>query len=201
MAFRLIRKRKRFTPVLWNRCKISFKKWGLPTIIIRERVKYLGIVRARLLPAEWTLEDYLKYYPRMTSRERNRLTVYEAENMLMTAGRTQMLTQLFGTAPAAFGLQFSVGTGAISGVTSADTGIPNEFFRAAPSTGTTTGNQIDISTFFGALQANTTYTNAGLWGGAATGTLGSGTLMTHVLYALTKTSANSLTNDYLIQLL
>ena len=181
--------------------RLTRNKWGIPTVIIRERVKYLGVIRARLLPAEWTLEDYLRYYPRYTERERNRLTVYEAENMLMTAGRTQMLTQLFGTAPAAFGLQFAVGTGTISGVTSGDTTLATEFFRAAPSTGTTTGNQIDISTFFGALQANSTYTTAGIFGGAATGTANSGTLEAHVLYALTKTSANSLTNDYLIQLL
>ena len=176
-------------------------KWGLPTIIIRERVRYLGIVRARMLPAEWTEEDYLRYYPRYTKRERDRLTVYERKNMLMTAGRTQMLNQLFGTAPAAFGLYFAVGTGALGGVTSGDTLLATEFFRAVPSTGVTTGNQIDISTFFGATQANGTYTNAGIFGGAATGTANSGTLETHVLYALTKTSANSLTNDYLIQLL
>ena len=177
-------------------------KWGIPTIIIRERVRYLGIVRARMLPAEWTLEDYLRYYPHYTERQRNHLTVCEAENMLMTAGRTQILKQLFGSSAAAFGLYFSVGTGAISGVTPSDAILSNEFFRAAPSTGTTTGNQIDISTFFGAAQANATYTDAGIFGGAgATGSLLTGTLQTHVLYALTKTSANSLTNDYLIQLL
>jgi hypothetical protein len=177
-------------------------KWGIPTIIIRERVKYLGVVRARMLPAEWTHEDYLRYYPHYTERERNRLTVCEAENMLMTAGRTQILTQLFGTAPAAFGLYFAVGTGVISNVTPGDGSLATESFRAATSTGVVTGNQIDISTFFGALQANSTYTNAGLWGGSsATGSLGTGTLEAHMLYALTKTSANSLTNDYLIQLL
>ena len=181
--------------------QVTRNKWGLPTVIICERVKYRGVVRARLLPAEWTLQDYLRYYPRYTERERARLTVYEGENMLMTAGRTQMLNQLFGTAAAAFGLYFAVGTGVISNVTPGDGSLATEFFRAATSTGVTTGNQIDISAFFGAAQANTTYTNAGLWGGAATGTLGTGTLMTHVLYALTKTSANSLTNDYLIQLL
>ena len=182
--------------------QVTRNKWGIPTIIIRERMRYLGVVRARLLPAEWTLEDYLRYYPRYSERERNRLTVYEAENMLMTAGRTQMLKQLFGTSPAAFGLYFGVGTGAISGVTPGDSSINNELFRAAPSTGVVTGNQIDLSTFFGAGQANATYTDAGLFGGAgATSSTFTGTLMTHVLYALTKTSANSLTNDYLIQLL
>ena len=187
-------------------------------IVVEERpIPVEGILRVRELPADWD-EATFRYWwgaeyddsgrmvrpPRMSNREKDRYTVYEQKNSIMSAGIAALLqyagaNSLSGLFP--WGQYFSVGTNQITGVTPLDTSVAGEAFRKLTTLSTVTGTQTDISTFFAQSEGNFTYTNAGLYGGSgASSTLGTGTLYTHVLYAFTKTSANPITNDYIIQL-
>lgn len=181
-----------------------------PPTLLDEKAWVLGRIKIRLLPDGITKEEFEAWWPRLTEKERERFTVYETHNIITASGRSQILTYIGNNALSGgsvglsnvvpFAQYFSVGTGAIATVSAGDTGMIGELFRAVPSTATISGNTVNISTFFGSTQANGTYTNAGLFGNNATGTLGSGTLCTHALYAYTKASGQSLTNDYLINL-
>lgn len=124
----------------------------------------------------------------------------EKANILVSGGITQVLNYVgaSGGNSTGFAQQFAVGNIGILQVTSADTSVAGEYFRAAPSTASVSGTQQDISVFAGTTQANGLITNAGLWGNGASGTLGSGTLMTHSLFQYNKTNAVAVSFDYLL---
>jgi hypothetical protein len=185
--------------------------------IIEKPIGIEGVLRVRELPVDWDEETFRYWWgnqldedgkiigpPRMSLKEKDRYTVYEQKNSIMTAGITALLTlagvnSLSGQFP--WGQYFSVGTGGITGITPSDNSVAGENFRKISTLSTITGNQNDISTFFAQSEGNTTYTNAGLYGGSgASSTNGTGTLYAHVLYPYTKSSANPITNDYVIQL-
>ncbi len=162
-----------------------------------------GILRIRELPEElWDIEEFTKWWPRFSEKERDRYTVLEARNLITSAGRSQVLTFIGNRAGGvvAFAQFYAVGTGAIFVVAPTDTALATELFRAAPSSFSVVGNQVTISTVFSTSQGNGVYTNAGLFGNGATSTPGSGTLTTHLLYSYTKTNANAITSDYSISL-
>lgn len=179
-----------------------------------DTLNFKGILKIREIPSDW--DDIMFRYwwcdersssgalirkARMSEREKDRWTVLEAENMLMNAGRTQILTfmgQL--TAPAVFTQYYAVGTGTIYLVQPSDFSLTSELFRAVPASFSLVGNAVTVTTNFSTSQANGTYTNAGIFGVNATSTSGSGTLMTHVLYNYTKTSSQAIVNDYTMSL-
>ena len=179
-----------------------------------EAIHFEGILRIREIPPEWTDAEFrywwcdertesgmLIHRARMSEREKDRWTVVEARNLLMSAGRTQLLTFAGASGTTvAFAQFYAVGTGSIFTVQPADTSLATELFRLAPASFSVVGNSVTITTNFSTSQGNGTYTNAGLFGNGATSTPGSGTLMTHILYNYTKTSANAIANDYLISL-
>lgn len=160
-----------------------------------------GILRLRETPPDWD-EATLKYWwARMTEREKDRWTLWEGENMLMNAGRNQVLTFIGqATAPATFSQQFAVGTGTIYTVQPSDTSLSTELARVAPASFSIVGNTVTVTSTFTTGQANGTWSNAGLFGVSATSTANSGTLMTHILCSFTKTSASAITCDYSISL-
>ncbi len=136
---------------------------------------------------------------RVRERLLNRLCLdgYETENIACNAGRAVLLSFLGGGTGLAGPQYFAVGTG--SGTPAAtDTQLFAEYYRAAYSTTAINGNQIDVSTLFQSNVANTTYTEAGLFGNGATATANSGALFAHALYAYTKSSGTVLSNDYYI---
>ncbi|GCE14205.1 hypothetical protein KTT_41180 [Tengunoibacter tsumagoiensis] len=167
-----------------------------------DTLRFSGLVRVRELPRDCDLTDFMEWWPRLAANERDRYTVYEHKNVLTSAGRAQLLTYIGSSTATTLGFAqfFAVGTFPINAVSPGDTSVQTEIFRAVPGSQTITGTQIDISTYFGPSQANGTYTNAGLYGINATSTIGSGTLMTHTLYAYTKPNGTPITNDYLISL-
>lgn len=167
-----------------------------------EHLRFSGLVRVRELPRDCALSDFLEWWPRLTERERERWTAYERKNVLTLAGRAQLLTYLSSSTATTLGFAqyFAVGTFPIISVSAGDTSIQSEIFRAVPNTSVITGNQVDISTYFGPSQANGIYTNAGLFGINASSTLNSGTLMTHTLYSYAKSNGTPITNDYLVTL-
>jgi len=156
-----------------------------------------GILRIREIPADWDEATFQHWWARMTEREKDRWTRWEGSNLLMNAGRNQLLTFLGqATAPATFSQQFSVGTGTIYAVQPSDTAVSGELARIAPASFSIVGNTVTVTSTFSTSQANGTWTNCGLYGISATSTLGTGTLMTHLLCSFTKTSASAITCDY-----
>ncbi len=177
---------------------------------IDERAFVVGRIFARALPPELTKEEFGKWWPRLSEHERDKYTVAETHNVITLNGRSAILnyignniltgTGTTGTTVTPFSQYFAVGTGAIASVSAGDVTMIGELFRAVPSAAIVSGNSVNVSTFFSAGNANGTYTNAAIWGNNASSTLGSGTLLTHALYVYIKTSANSLTSDYVLNL-
>lgn len=177
-------------------------------------IKFEGILKIREIPSDWTDTEFRYWYcnehsasgrllrkARLSERDKDRWTVLVAENLLMSAGRTQLLTFAGShTTTTAFAQYYAVGTGTIYTVQPSDTQLASELFRAVPASFSVVGNSVTVTTNFSTSQGNGTYTNAGLFGNGATGTANSGTLMTHLLYSYTKTSAVSIANDYTISL-
>lgn len=178
---------------------------------IRERLHLAGLIRARAVPFDseeewryWWLPEIVNGKivrpARMSEREKEKYTVAQAHNILTSNGISAILGYI-GSASGSteqFAQYFAIGDIAINSVSAGDTSLAGEIFRAAPSLSNITGVQIDLSTFIGSTQANANWTNVGLFGNGATGTIGSGTLMTHSLFTYTKVSGTPVTVDYLI---
>lgn len=168
-----------------------------------ESLKIDGLLRVYEFSGNEELAEYVNWWHRFSLAEKARKgrLVVEQHNLVTSAGRTQLLTFAGASgSTTAFAQYYAVGTGAIASVLATDTSLATELFRAVPSSSTIVGTTVTITTQFTTGQANGTYTNAGLWGGSATSTLGSGTLYTHILYSYTKTSANAIFNDYTISM-
>lgn len=174
-----------------------------------------GIIRVRRLPPDWTEDEYRYWWlpernskgrllrlPRMGEREKDTYTEAVFPNLIMTAGRTQVLTYIGGTAGStvAFGKYLAIGTGAILAPGPADTTLATEVFRKLQAGFTVQGTQVDINFALLSGDANVTMSNAGLYGAAATATLNSGTLETHALFSYVK-GAWTISVDYLVNLL
>jgi hypothetical protein len=160
-----------------------------------------GILRVYEFSCDAEAQDLYAWWPRLSCQEKARegKLVVEARNKLMSAGRTQLLSFLGASgATTAFSQYYAVGTGAIFTISPNDVLLAGELFRAIPASFSVVGNAVTVTTPFSTGQANGTYTNAGLFGNNATGTSGSGTLMTHLLYSYVKTGAVAIANDYTI---
>jgi hypothetical protein len=186
-----------------------------PAIIKKQatRVPIRGIIRARQLPENWSVDEF-KYRwllepdvegkfvgkARIPYRERSRYTVEERENLITTNGISNLLTFMglsSGTATLFFKV-ISVGTGLISGVDVSDTSVTTELKRLVPTGTLVTGNQQDVSILFGTADGNGTWSNTGIYGAAATTTLGTGTLHSHALFSYIKAVSFSTTLDYVL---
>lgn len=179
---------------------------------LREKIHVCGLIRAREVP--FATEEEWKYWwlpernesgkiirlARMSEREKERYTAAEAPNILVDDGITQVLSYIGSATGNATGFAkyFAVGNISITEIKSNETSLANEYYRVAPATSNISGVQIDISSFFGASNGNGNITNAGLFGGSATATLGSGTLMTKSLFKYSKVDGTPIVIDYLI---
>ncbi len=182
---------------------------------IRDDLHFMGLIRAREVPFDseeewryWWLPEIAMVngkmkiirLARMSQQEKERFTVAEAHNILVSSGISAILGYIGSQngSTEAFAQEFAVGTIAINSVSAGDTSVQGEIWRAAPSTSNVTGVQIDISVFVGSTLAAGNWTNVGLYGNGATSTSGSGTLMTHSLFTYTKVNGTPITVDYLI---
>lgn len=183
-----------------------------PPALLRESMHINGRIRARELPFE-TEEEWRYWWlvqrnesgqiiapSRMSEREKDRYTVAESSNILVSSGITQVLNYIGSSSgnSTAFAQYFAVGNTAIGSVNSNDSSVAGEYFRAAPSASSVSGVQVDLSTLAGTTQANGSITNCGLFGNGASSTLGSGTMMTHALFNYSKGSTESISFDYLL---
>ena len=169
---------------------------------IRESMQLQGYIRAYRVPDGWSEAENTYWWQRLSLREKSRYLVAEAPNLITNNGRAQVLTYIggFSGSTTAFAQQFAIGTGAIGAVSPADTALANEVFRKAPTSYTVSGTQVDVLIQLGSTDAQVTFTNVGLFGNGATGTLGSGTMVTHSLFSFTKGSF-AINLDYVLNLL
>lgn len=173
-----------------------------------------GIIRVHRLPFDNDEEYEYWWLPktngrgkilrpaRMGQREKARYLEVEGHNQIMNAGRSAVLSYI-GSASGSttqWSQYLAIGNGAITAVSPTDTNLANEVFRKTPSSFSVVGTQVDITTQLGSTDAQTSITNVGLFGGGASSTLGSGTLMTHALFSYTK-GAYAVNVDYIVNLL
>ena len=158
-----------------------------------------GLLRIYEIPDGLTIAEWERMS--LSDKAHHATLAVEAHNLVMSAGRTQLLTFAGSnsTTPA-FAQYYAVGTGTIYVVQPSDTSLATELFRAVPSSFAIVGNAVTITTTFTGSQAVATYTNSGVFGNGASSTPGSGTLMTHVLYSYTHASGVTIFNDYQISL-
>lgn len=146
--------------------------------------------------------DVTAYEARQARKLMDRLCLdgYETHNAACTIGRT-MILNFIGNVNGQVGVKyFAVGTG--SGTPNAgDSVLFFEAFRKQVTTvsGASTG-QLLLNTVFNTTEGNFSYTEAGVFGGSATGTSGSGTLYAHAAYSYVKSSSVQLSNSYYITL-
>ena len=166
-------------------------------------LKITGLLRVYEFSGDEEAAEYAAWWPRFSLAEKARKArlVVDRHNLVTANGRTQLLTFAgASTTTTAFAQYYAVGTGAIASVQATDTSLATELFRAVPSSSTIVGTTVTITTNFSTSQGNGVYTNAALFGNGASSTPNSGTMMTHILYSYTKTSANAIYNDYTISL-
>jgi|SRR5579875_3627592 len=182
---------------------------------LAESIRFEGLLRVRRLPEDWTPEQYrywwlpevddkghLLHPARISEREKARYTEVESHNQLMVAGRTELLTFVgaSGGSTTPFGKYLAIGTGVLQATSPTDTQLVNEVYRVLQSAFTVQGSQVDLNFQIPAASAQVVMTEAGLFGGSASGTANSGTLCTHVLFSYTKGNY-SISCDYLITLI
>jgi hypothetical protein len=163
-----------------------------------------GILRVYEVPEELFFFRWWKHsrkkgwkYLTLEQKAREGKLVVEECNLLTSAGRTKVLSFLGASgSTTAFAQQYAVGTGTIYRVQPSDNALAGELARGQPASFSVVGNSVTISTTFSGSQANGTWTNAGLFGGTATSTLGSGTLHTHLLCSYVKSSGVTIISDY-----
>lgn len=168
-----------------------------------ENISLHGILRIYEFSCDEEQKELLSWWSRFALREKERHAklALETHNMIMSAGRTQLLAFIGASgATNAFSQYYAVGTGTIYTIQPSDSSLAGELFRAVPASFSVVGNAVTISTPFSTSQANGAYTNAGIFGNNATSTSGSGILMTHVLYSYLKTNTIAITNDYTVTL-
>lgn len=123
---------------------------------------------------------------------------HEVHNTACNAGRTIALN-LIGNQGGTGVTYFAVGVGSPVSPSNTDTQLVSEFYRTTITSVVISGNQVLLATNFSTGVGNTTYTEAGLFGGAtASGTANSGSLFAHALYNYAKDSTITLTNDYYV---
>ncbi len=157
-------------------------------------------------PDDWTRDGAPIYH--LSEREAQRADAVmarlaqdrmETHNIALNTGRTVVLNFLSNAGGYTGINYFAVGTGLVS-VASTDTTLVTEVFRKAITTVSISGQTVTFTTTFATTEGNYSYTEAGLFGNGATGTVGSGTLFTHASYVYTKTSSVILTNSYAMSL-
>ena len=139
---------------------------------------------------------------RMSALARERYLASEGHNILTNNGKQQVITYIGSNAlfTSQFGNILSLGNGAIAAVNGSDITIPGEYYRQSITTQIYTGStQVDMQTTITGSNGNGTITNIGIWGNGATTTLATGTLLTHALFSLSKTTG-TVVFDYIVTL-
>lgn len=126
--------------------------------------------------------------------ETGKIEVLEYKNIVVTTGKQAIADVLRGNTANNRGqiTYCALGT-STTAVDVADTALGAELYRKQISVRSVSGAVATFKTFFDTSEANGVLKEAGLFGDAADGTPGSGTLFCHTLINRTKTIAETLT--------
>jgi len=127
----------------------------------------------------------------------------EVQNLLPTVGRAAIADHLTNASPSPASLRINDVALGDDGTTPAngDTTLGNEVYRNEQASQTNTDNVAYVTGFFSATETTGTYAEVGLFiNGSGTGNPDTGTLFSHALISITKTSTETLTIDYTITL-
>lgn len=186
-----------------------------------DTLKWRGVLKVREAPASWTIEDFEYWWfpqlvdpktkrvlipARMSEKEKDHLTIATSENMLLINGVQTILSYIIDQSTTSPGVMFqylALGNGVISAVEPADSSVSGEYYRQQITNLSNFGASAVISVVVAAGSGTSTgITNAGWFGIAASGTLGTGTLMSHVMYLpnIVKGAGQQFTFDYSVEL-
>lgn len=182
----------------------------------RDTIGIEGVMRFYQLPTDWTDEELRYWWEpetelgkdglyhiirssRMGPEEKERRRILTASNLLTNSGITQLLNNIAVTGQGsmqAFFQILSLGNGAITGVARTDTAVAGDAFttgaRKVPASFTSVGFATTVTTNLGSGDAVGTLTNGGIYGfnpsggTNATTTIGTGLLLSHILFSYTK---------------
>lgn len=119
-------------------------------------------------------------------------TIDRVHNIFVTAGKNSIADALRGTDSKGEITYCALGTGT-NAPAIGDTALQTELFRKLISTKSVTNNTALFETFYTTSEGNGTLREAGLFGDAATGTSGTGTLFCRTAITRTKTTSDTLT--------
>lgn len=164
-------------------------------IMRSDRLNLVGLITITAYRRDVDLTHELLKPPR--ERRKPGLVVCRARNIVTTHGKN-IAAGVFGIYSGYVGAQYlAIGSGTGSNLDGS--ALYTEVFRK-PITGVfLSANQVDCSTFILAGEANFAWTELGLFGNGASGTSGSGSMMTHATITLTggsKTATQQYTVDY-----
>lgn len=124
----------------------------------------------------------------------------EWRNVITTAGKQAILHLLGNDGAVTVGAQYlAVGTGAGTPAAS-DTALFSELARNPITQATVSSGNLLLQTYFTSLQANGSWTEAGLFGAGASGIINSGTLFGHVALTYNKTNTIQTILQYTVSL-
>lgn len=124
--------------------------------------------------------------------------VYKYDNTVATVGKAAIADALWDPSG---GIQVSyveLGSGTTAPA-AGDTALETPVYRNALASGNNISNVATLTGFFSATETNGTYREAGLYIGGS-GTLGTGTLLSHVAINVTKSASETLTIEWSISI-
>ncbi len=126
------------------------------------------------------------------------VVIRELHNISCTVGAESLAARMVGAERGQV-TYFAVGTGTVSGAnvpTIGDTKLHTELFRKQISVRSSSGATASFRIFFNTSEANGSITEIGLFGDAASATADSGVLFARAAESITKTSSETLTIDW-----
>lgn len=130
--------------------------------------------------------------------ETGKKEIISLHNVECTAGKNSLASRMVGAEKGQV-TYFAVGTGDTSAGNApdaSDVALNDELMRKQISVRSSTGNTANFRVFFNTSEANDTLTEIGLFGDDASITADSGTLFARASISKTKTSAETLTIDW-----
>ena len=129
-------------------------------------------------------------YHDVLTGNRKRISAYK--NIIVSIGRNMLIKRLAGEGNDCNITYGAIGTGATTPAI-ADTTLDTELVRKLVSTISFVGNELFVTIFFGAFEANGYLTEFGLFGEAASLTADSGTMFNHASILENKSQSETMT--------
>lgn len=147
-----------------------------------------------------TLSEKLEIHGRVKITLKNAagetIAVHEHDNLITTAGKAAIARALYDSAFDPHVAYIELGTNATPPA-AGDTALGTAAYRKATSSGNSSGAVVALTGYFTLTETSGSFKEAGLFIGG-TGTLGTGTLLSHVAIDVTKTTSESMSVEWSI---